>query len=329
MKSVYRLRKIGFSYNGYPVLDIADLEIGNATLTAVVGPNGSGKTTLLNILAFLDFPEQGDIRFFDQAVDRGNYRDFRRRIGFVQQKPYLFRTTVTGNIEMGLKIRKTGKAESRRRVDEMLHRFNLSGFERRLPNELSGGEAQKVAIARTLVLEPEVLILDEPFNHLDSSFRADLENLIRSIVKDGAVTLIFTTHDQLHAQVMADRILSLMDGRLTPLPAINLFRGVLREDVFETGKIRISVPPDSPARTMLAIDANQIVLSKHELESSMRNRFYGRVTGVKEQGGAIDVAVWAGETFHAVITPTSLRELEIHPGDQIWVSFKSTAVQLF
>ncbi len=329
MNPLYELTDIEFAYNGDPVLAFPSLVIGSSGITAIVGPNGSGKSTLLNLLAFMHPPARGHIRFRGKTIGPSDYPLLRRSVGYVQQKPYLFHTSVRKNIETGLKFRGMARTERRRQSDRIIDEFGLGKLAERYAQDLSGGEAQKVAIARAMVLRPRILILDEPFSHLDRAFRRELEMMLARINEREEAVVLFTTHDQLQAQAVADQTLSLFDGHPVPVAMVNLFSGSCSEDVFDTGRIRIHLPASAGRGSRLAIDSNHLVLSVRELESSMRNRFQGRITALSEEYGYINVTVRAGETFNATVTPESLRELGVNIGDNVWISFKSTAVYVF
>lgn len=329
MNSLYELTDIEFAYNGEPVLAFPSLTISLSGITAIVGPNGSGKSTLLNILAFMHLPDNGHIRFQGETVRPADYPRLRRYVGYVQQKPYLFHASVRRNIETGLKFRGVAGAERRRQSATIIDAFGLGNLADRYAHDLSGGEAQKVAVARAMVLKPRVLILDEPFSHLDRSFRRELEAMLVRINERNEAAVLFTTHDQIQAQAIADQSLSLFDGHPVPMAVVNLFNGGCKGGVFDTGRIRIQLPGSAGEGNRLAIDSNHLVLSRQELESSMRNRFHGRITGLSEEYGFINVTVRAGEIFHAAVTPEALRELGVTIGDDVWVSFKSTAVHVF
>lgn len=329
MSWAFELRGTRFDYGADPVLRIDELHIARAGITALVGPNGSGKSTLLNHLAFLAWPGRGSLRFRDREISAADFRQYRRQVGYVQQKPYLFHASVRDNIELGLRIRGLNKAARRERTQKLIREFGLDVIADRQAQGLSGGEAQKVALARALILQPEVLILDEPFNHLDKGFRLLLEERLREIVKHEAATVILTTHDQFLAQTLADQVFNLIDGHLLPLAAMNLFTGRCVDNRFVTEKLEIAIPPHLPPGNRLAIEANQLVLSKEPLESSMRNRFQGRILRLADEDLWIHVTIDAGEQFHAVITPAALKDLGVTIGDTVWVSFKSTSVHVF
>jgi len=331
MTIAYKLSDIEFSYDSSPVIKLDKYSIEEASVTAIVGPNGAGKSTLLNMLAFIDTPSHGHIDFFGRKAFVENYLSLRRHVGYVQQKPYLLNTSVFKNIEIGLKLRKVGKKERFGRVVEIIEQLGIGDLAHRRAHELSGGEMQKVAVARAMILEPKVLIFDEPFSHLDDAFKNELEGMIRTIKNDCKQTIIFSTHDQIQAQVLADQICSLVDGHAVPISVINLFNGKVDEknNLFVTDKIAIPIPANIKKGARLSVESTQLVLSKKELESSMRDMFHGKIKSLKDENGQIHVVVDAGEKFHAIITLSALYELNINVGDKIWVSFKSTAVRVF
>jgi tungstate transport system ATP-binding protein len=331
MTGAYQLHGIEYAYGDEPVLRINDYVIEQNAVTALVGANGSGKSTLLNLLAFVTTPSRGEMHFFGKQVLNGKAQELRRQTAYVQQKPYLFNFTVFQNIELGLKLRGMALQLRRVRVEAQAATLKLSDLLEKRAHELSGGEIQKVAIARALVLEPRVLILDEPFSHLDKGSKADITTLLRGIAESGSQTIIFSSHDQLQAQQLADHVCSLGQGRIMPRLLINTFSGRLDVEtgVFDTGKLAIYIPSAITAGSQLAIESTHLVLSKDKLESSMRNQFRGRVKSLQEAYGEVHVIVEAGESWHVIITHAALSELNINLGEEIWLSFKSSAVHIF
>ena len=166
---MYRLDSIRKCYGSNVALDIDELTIGEGRLYTLTGANGAGKSTLLNILAFLSPPTSGEIFYSGKRVDwnHGSMEEYRRKVTLLHQSPYLFEGTVYDNVAFGLKARGIQGEAQRRRVDKALDTAGLPGFRDRKARELSGGEAQRVAMARALVLEPEVLLLDEPLANID------------------------------------------------------------------------------------------------------------------------------------------------------------------
>lgn len=329
MTLAYRLEEVIYRYGDKTVLDIRSLNIGAGKITALIGPNGAGKSTLLNLLAFLKPPCHGKVRLGEQTAHPKHLLALRRQIGLVAQNPYLLRGTVLDNVELGLKLRGAALKLRRRRALEALGKVGLGGFACRKARELSGGEAQKVALARALALEPRVLLFDEPFTYLDQGSVDRTEKLIRAYIQEQGGTVVFSTHDRLHGLALADEVVSLVAGRLIAAPLVNVFHGRVRAGSFETGKISIVLPCDVKRGAHASIDPHEIVLSRTPLTSSLRNVFLGRIVAIAEEGGRVRVTVEAGERFQALITHQSLNELALSLGKPVWVHFKSTALNVF
>jgi tungstate transport system ATP-binding protein len=327
--SAYFLDRVAFAYAGSPALRIDRMVVEAGRLTALIGPNGSGKSTLLNLLAFLKQPDEGEIYLFGRRTDGGDLPSLRRRVGFVAQNPYLLRGTVLDNVSLGLKLRGIPRTERRAKALTALERVGLAGFAERPAHELSGGEGQKTALARTLVLEPEILLFDEPFTYLDQASVALTETILADYARKEGRTVLFSTHDRLHGLALADDVLSLFDGRLVNARLINVLHGRLRDGWFDTGKLLVRVAEDITRGAHLAVDPSEIVLSPAPLTSSIRNSFEGRVVIIAEEGARARVTVDAGEKFHALITPESMQRLGLVLGKTVWVNFKANAVKVF
>ncbi|MET0904700.1 MAG: ATP-binding cassette domain-containing protein, partial [Tardiphaga sp.] len=191
------VKNIVKKFGSFAALDGVDLKVADGELLALLGPSGSGKTTLLRIIAGLDWPDAGEVKFDGQdALARGAGE---RNVGFVFQHYALFRhMTVAENIGFGLKVRRSRRpadAEIKRRASELLDLVQLSGLEKRYPAQLSGGQRQRVALARALAIEPRVLLLDEPFGALDAQVRRELRRWLREIHDRTGHTTVFVTHD--------------------------------------------------------------------------------------------------------------------------------------
>lgn len=199
---------------------IEDLIIQSGRLYLLTGANGSGKSTLLSILAFLTPPTRGDIYYSGVRAIFGSSRSLqklRREVTLLHQNPYLFRQTVYGNVAYGLMIRRITGQEQERRVAEALDLVGLGGFQQRQAQELSGGEAQRVAMARALALKPKVLLLDEPLSNVDSNTAKLLEQVIVSLPKKGT-SVIITSHDHGHLERLECARIHLAAGRLNGIP---------------------------------------------------------------------------------------------------------------
>ena len=200
-------------YGDFSALDNVDFVVPTGSLTALLGPSGSGKSTLLRAIAGLDTPDSGTITINGRDVT--GVPPQRRGIGFVFQHYAAFKhLTVRDNVAFGLKIRKLPKTEIKDKVDNLLEVVGLAGFQTRYPNQLSGGQRQRMALARALAVDPQVLLLDEPFGALDAKVREDLRAWLRRLHDEVHVTTVLVTHDQSEALDVADRIAVLNNGRI-------------------------------------------------------------------------------------------------------------------
>jgi sulfate transport system ATP-binding protein len=200
-------------FGDFRALDDVSLVVPNGSLTALLGPSGSGKSTLLRVIAGLEEPDAGTVRFGEREVTRVSAQD--RGVGFVFQHYAAFKhMSVRDNIAFGLKIRKQPKDRVKARVDELLALVHLTGWADRYPAQLSGGQRQRMALARALAVEPEVLLLDEPFGALDTRVREELREWLRRLHDEVHVTTIFVTHDQQEAMEVAEQIVVVNDGRI-------------------------------------------------------------------------------------------------------------------
>jgi len=186
---------------------------------AIVGPNGAGKSTLLLVLARLLHPEQGEILFNGKPADCESDLDYRRRLALVLQDPLLFDTSVHENVASGLHFRGLPKNEIQPRVVTWLERLGIPHLANRRANELSGGEGQRVSLARALVLNPELLLLDEPFGALDPPTRSRLLDDLGQILPAAKTTTILITHDLKEAARLADRVAVLLEGQIVQIGA--------------------------------------------------------------------------------------------------------------
>ena len=212
-----RVDTVRKEFSHYPALNDVSLDIRSSELIALLGPSGSGKTTLLRLIAGLEMPTAGRIFFGDEDASGKTVQE--RNVGFVFQAYALFRNmTVLDNISFGLKVRprstRPPKSEIRRRAMELLDLVQLSGLEKRFPQQLSGGQRQRVALARALAIEPRVLLLDEPFGALDAQVRKELRKWLREIHDRTGHTTVFVTHDQEEALELADRLVVMSQGTI-------------------------------------------------------------------------------------------------------------------
>ena len=207
------VQNVSKAFGGVAALDSVSLEFPDGSFFALLGPSGSGKTTLLRTIAGFLFPDTGGIRIGQESVEKIPVE--KRDIGMMFQNYALFpNMTVEDNIGFGLRVRKVGAAEERRRVGQALELVQLSQLGNRRPHQLSGGQRQRVALARAIVTNPRVLLLDEPLSALDKALRVDMQFELKRIQREVGITTLFVTHDQEEALTLSDQIGILKDGRL-------------------------------------------------------------------------------------------------------------------
>ena len=200
-------------FGDFVALDDVSLEIPDGSLTALLGPSGSGKSTLLRVIAGLEKPDTGTVSLGGRDVT--SLPAHKRGIGFVFQHYAAFKhMTVAKNIAFGLEIRRRPKAEVKDRVAELIELVHLEGLGDRYPSQLSGGQRQRMALARALAVEPEVLLLDEPFGALDARVRKDLREWLRRLHDEVHVTTVIVTHDQEEAMEVADTVVVMHQGTI-------------------------------------------------------------------------------------------------------------------
>ena len=207
------LRNLVVRRGGRLVLEIGELSVQKHEVLAIIGPNGAGKSTLLLLLARLLHAEQGEIRFNGYSPRGESDLAYRRRLALVLQDPLLFDASVFENVASGLKFRGLSKNEIQPRVEKWLERLGISHIKQRRANQLSGGEGQRVSLARALVLEPELLLLDEPFGALDPPTRSRLLDDLGQILPAAQTTTILITHDLKEAARLATRVAVMINGR--------------------------------------------------------------------------------------------------------------------
>jgi sulfate transport system ATP-binding protein len=200
-------------FSDFQALADVSIEVPDGSLTALLGPSGSGKSTLLRAIAGLETLDAG--RVMIRGNDVSSQPAQKREVGFVFQHYAAFKhMTVFGNVAFGLRIRKWERAEVERRVHELLDLVQLDGLAERYPSQLSGGQRQRMALARALAVQPQVLLLDEPFGALDAKVRKDLRAWLRKLHDEMHVTTIFVTHDQEEAMDVAEQLVVMNEGRV-------------------------------------------------------------------------------------------------------------------
>ncbi|MCM3675475.1 ABC transporter ATP-binding protein [Peribacillus simplex] len=269
------------------VLNGIDLEVKQGELLTLLGPSGCGKSTTLNLIAgFLD-ADRGEVHIKGNNVTK--VPPYKRDLGMVFQTYSLFpHMTVYENLSFGLKLRKVGKAEQKKKISKALELVKMSGLENRYPRELSGGQRQRVAISRALVVEPELLLLDEPLSNLDAKLRHELRAEIKRLQKEIGVTTIFVTHDQEEALSMSDRVVVMNAGKIeqisTPTEIYNhpktefVFQFIGKSNCFEGNvsavdnrKVSVKIGSD-----ITQVDASNIMGDDSDLKTGDEVKIYIR-----------------------------------------------------
>jgi molybdate transport system ATP-binding protein len=328
------------------------------SVTVLFGPSGSGKTTVLRCLAGLERPDRGQIRFGPETwFDAGagiHLPPQRRGIGYLSQDYALFpHLTVAGNIGYGLGG--LDATERRRRIDEMVRLFGLTGLERRYPRQVSGGQQQRVALARALARRPRLLLLDEPLSALDVPTREQLRRELRRLLAGLRVPALIVTHDRTEALALGDFVAILDEGRVRQSgPVQEVFArpadaAVARIVGVETvepvrilemagGLATVAVGPtrlvvlceDAEAgEGYVCIRGEDVMLEKGStVASSARNRLPGQVRALVREGPLVRVSVDCGFTLTALITYQACLELELREGDNVTALVKASALHL-
>jgi len=332
------------SFGDAAVLHDVDLEVSSGELVALLGPSGCGKTTLLRIIAGLDRPDAGNVRF--SGEDTAALAASERRVGFVFQHYALFRRmTVFDNVAFGLQVRPRRERPSREaireRVTALLRLVQLERFADRTPGQLSGGQQQRVALARALAVEPRILLLDEPFGSLDARVRRELRLWLRRLHDELHVTSVFVTHDQEEALEVADRVVLMNAGRIeqigtpqevwehprTPfvldfLGSVNLFRGRVHHGRLSIGGMEIDVPEHAGTHAAAAVG----YVRDHDLEVRREDGenagLATTVVQVRRLGPVVRLELRrhdTAETFEAALSAERFCRLDLLPGETVFV----------
>ncbi|MXP55712.1 sulfate/thiosulfate ABC transporter ATP-binding protein CysA [Pantoea sp. Seng] len=319
------IKHINKAFGRTPVLNDISLDIPTGKMVALLGPSGSGKTTLLRIIAGLEHQNSGQIHFHGKDVSRIHARD--RQVGFVFQHYALFRhMTVFDNIAFGLTVlprrERPSAAEIKQRVTRLLEMVQLAHLANRFPAQLSGGQKQRVALARALAVEPQILLLDEPFGALDAQVRKELRRWLRQLHEELKFTSVFVTHDQEEAMEVADSVVVMSQGNIeqvgTPdevwqepatrfvlefLGEVNRFDGEVHGSQFHVGAHRwpLGYTPAHQGEVELFLRPWEVDISR---QSSLETPLPVQVLEISPRGHFWQLVVqpsgWQGEVFSVV-----------------------------
>jgi tungstate transport system ATP-binding protein len=353
--TILEVRNIEFERGGTILLNIPSLSIEKGEILALIGPNGAGKTSFLQTLSYLLKPFQGEIFFSGKKVETHiSVLEYRRKLAMVFQEPLLFDTTVFNNVASGLKIRGMKRKEIVGRVMEQLERFGISHLSRRSAKTLSGGEAQRASLARAFALQPEILLLDEPFASLDPPTRESLIGDLEHILKQTGTTVIFATHDRKEAFTLSNRIAVMNQGKILQLgapdevvnhPADDWVASFVGMETLLTGQVvkkngwtflvsiggrEVEAIGDvgQGEPVVLCIRPEDVTLSipPYPETISARNVFTGKILKIVPLGPYQKVHLDCGFPLMAYVTHHSQKALSLTEGREVRASFKATAV---
>ncbi len=348
-------RGLAVRRGGRIVVDVPALDVPAGGVYAIIGPNGAGKSTLLLQLALLERPDAGEVLFEGQPA-RGRELALRRRMAVVFQEPLLLDRGVAANVEAGLALRGVPRDVRRERAAHWLGRFGVAELAGRSSRTLSGGEAQRVSLARAFALEPEVLFLDEPFSALDQPTRTALIEDLAAALASTRLTTLLVTHDHDEAARLGDVVAVMMHGRIKQSGApAEVFSAPVDEEtaafvgvetmfaarvtgssdgllVLEAagGRTIEAVGASGVAQALVCLRPEDVSLSLPggDAAGSVRNRLPGRVRRIAPTGAVARVEVDCGVDIVARLTRRSIEEMALDAGSEVVVSFKATAVHL-
>ena len=329
-----------------------NLEVEKGEYFIILGPTGAGKTLLLETIAGLRKSDAGSI--FINEVDVTRMEPESRRIGFVYQDYALFpHLSVRENIIFGLKCRKVLKAEIAAKLKQLSGLLNIEQLLERKPETLSGGEKQKVALARALSTDPDVVLLDEPISALDPQQRESVQNDLKDICKKLNRTFIHVTHNFEEAIALGDRMVVLSEGRLiqagTPEAIFrhpnsefvarfamtrNIFSGSVTDDgcggaIFTIDNNKLEVVTGLRGQLHASVRPEDILISREMLISSARNSIKGKITHVDDRGATLYITIATPIPFICLVTRRSYEELGLAEGSEAYITFKASAIHVF
>ncbi|MDJ0766902.1 MAG: ABC transporter ATP-binding protein [Myxococcota bacterium] len=347
------------AYDDRCVLDVPHLAIERGEILTLLGENGSGKTTLLRLLGLLIEPECGRVVFDGEDVDFGKQArllELRRKMAAVMQQPLLCRMSVSRNVGLGLRFRRLPKVEVKKRVNDWLERLSISHLADRRALKLSGGEAQRTSLARAMVLNPEVLMLDEPFASLDAPTRHNLQQEFRDVLAESDVTTVFATHDRGEAITLGNRVAVLMRGSVAQVGSIDsVFSKPTSLETARFVGIETIIPGRvaSEANDLVTVDCGEIsiqasgdyavsgdvyaAIRSEEIdvierldssENSGTNVLFGRVSKVLPEESLCRVMVDCGVPVVAAVNRARIRDTTIDVGSSVCVKFPVSATHL-
>jgi molybdopterin-binding protein len=318
-------------------LNIPELELSSGKVYALLGENGSGKTTLLKLLAGLESYGEGRISLNSESLQDWNKKV--KGIHLLLDRPYLFATSVHKNCSLPLKAKRVSQENWNSQIHRVLSLVGLSDKAAQNVRTLSRGQKQRLALARGILADPQILLLDEPFANIDSESTAIAERLLRQMAQnsDSPRMIVFSTHNELQAYRMADEILLLKNGCILQRVPQNIFSGVAHNDhgrwVARLSP-KISIALTSPQRdtesVFVSIRPQDIIVSPKPIDSSARNSFQGTILSCTKTDSQmlLKASIDSSLNLIAAITEAAFEELALAHSREVFLTFKSAAVQV-
>ena len=337
-----KVEKLTKRYGNVTAVNELTAEFESGKLIALLGPSGCGKSTTLKIIAgILDF-DKGDILFNDNSIKNTTTKN--RNVGIVFQEYLLFpHMTVYENIEFGLKMKKIKKSNRDKKVKELIELVKLKDYHNKYPSELSGGQKQRVAIARTLAVNPQVLLLDEPFSNLDINLRQEMREFVSTLQKELKVTTILVTHDKEEALMMSDKIAVMVNGQIkqfdTPSnlyekpnskEVANIFgernyiKGNIHNQIFENEHIKLSLDINEE----INLDNVELMISKENIEINNTNSNHSVLGKITKKIYLGESTIYEIQTMNTTLKASSNNN-SYNIGEEVKISFNFTEVVYF
>lgn len=333
---LYELNSLKKIYGKRAVLDLPDLSVEAGRIVGLLGPNGAGKTTLLEMFAFLAEPTFGELWFKGKKVEYENnrLRDLRRRVVMVQQHPIMFTVTVEKNLEFPLNIRKVPKQKQNQVIDELLDLVGMGEFKHARAHNLSGGETQRIAIARALASSPEVILFDEPTASVDVEHQIAIERILREINQEKGISVIFTTHDMNQAARLADEVIFLFEGRLAQSTYENIFSGQIlpgengKPYCLVQNKLKLDINKGHMGPVRIAINPNTIQVSQTADDPPPPNSFKGRLLQLSDEKNKVRALVDIGLPLCVLISKEDLAAMSLDMGSTVWLTCPPDSIEI-
>ncbi len=354
--ALLRIENLGQAYKDAVILTDINLSLERGEVFALIGPTGSGKTTLMKLIDLLTKPSLGSIYFDEVDVTEAESDRLaaRRRMSLVQQKPIVFNMNVYDNVAVGLRWRGVAKNSIREKAEHALDLVGMADYAHRDAKTLSGGETQRIALARALVIQPDLLLLDEPTANLDPNSVSKIEEVIEHVIKEHEISVFMTTHDMVQGQRLSHKVGVLIDGQMLQMGKPdeifnapqskevaefvgidNILAGTIEKKDGELADVKVAggaisaISGFEKGESVYAlIRPEDITLSLARDGGSARNVFGGVINKIITLGSLVHIEVDCGFPLFVVLTARSTIDMGLVVGTQVFISFKATAIKV-